>query len=142
MMHLRALILSASVLAMLGCAPATPAITNAWVRAAPDGSAMRVAYLDITNPGPAGWIVAASSDAHETASLHESLLEDGVSRMRMRSRIELPAQSTVSFRPGGLHIMLGKPSRNLSVGDTLTISLELENGMFISGPAVVSRQAP
>lgn len=142
MLRLPAFLLSILMLMLLACAPAAPTISHAWVRAAPNGSALRVAYLDITSPGPADWIVAVDSDAHEAASLHESLLEDGISRMRMRSRIELPADATVSFEPGGLHIMLGKPNRVLAEGDTLMLTLTLESGAVISGQAVVSRQRP
>ena len=127
---------------LLGCVPAEPTVHAAWVRAAPDGSALRVAYLDITNPGPADWIVSVSSDAHETASLHESLLDDGVARMRPRKRVELPPGTTVNFGPGGLHVMLGAPRRPLSVGDTLTLTVSLASGKVIPASALVSRQQP
>lgn len=124
------------------CTPASPTIHDAWLRAAPDGSVLGVAYLDVENPGEDDWITGVSSDAHESASLHETLLEDGVSRMRMHARVPLPAGETVSFRPGGLHIMLGAPRRVLAPGDSVKLALTLEKGGVIHADAVVSRQRP
>lgn len=136
------LVLLQLICLVAACAPSSPEITGAWLRAAPDGSALRVAYLDVSNPGPDDWITGARSDAHETASLHETLIESGVSRMRRRDRIEIQSGATLSFRPGGLHIMLGPPTRDLTAGDTVRLALTLESGRIVAADAVVSRQQP
>lgn len=117
-------------------------VTDAWVRAAPDGQALGAAYLELRNEGPAVRLVSVASDAHAAASFHETRLVDGISRMREVPVLELGPGKTLQFMPGGLHIMLMQPLRPLAVGETITLRLKAEDGRQFTTVATVRREAP
>lgn len=88
-------------------------------------------YFTITNTGTEpDTLLAVDVGDLGTASLHASEMDDGVSRMRAREALELPAAGRVQLRPGGLHVMIEDLTRPLSVGDTVTFSLRFAR----SGP--------
>lgn len=71
------------------------------------------------------------SPEFESVEIHESLLEDGVAKMRRLDELSIPANSSVSLQRGGKHLMLMRPSgapESVSLsfysGDTLLLSLE------------------
>jgi hypothetical protein len=49
-------------------------------------------------------------------------------KMRRIDTIVVPAHSQVELKPGGLHIMLIGLSRNLQLGERVTINLEFADG--------------
>lgn len=67
---------------------------------------------------------------------------DGAPMMRMRQveRIELPAGTTVSLEPGGLHIMLLDLVADLSAGDEFELTLEFEKAGTMTVIALVREQ--
>lgn len=59
------------------------------------------------------------------ASMHRSDVDDeGRSTMTRIEEIAVPARSTVVFAPGGLHVMLDGITRDLQVGDTVSVTLD------------------
>lgn len=60
--------------------------------------------------------------------LHETKTVDGVSKMSMVHDINIPANGTLSFKPGGYHLMLEQPREGIVVGDNLKLEFELSNG--------------
>lgn len=61
-------------------------------------------------------------------------------RMEMVDSVDLPPEGTVSFTPGGYHVMLEKPTHAVKPGDRLTITFELSDGKklpatFVARPA-------
>lgn len=127
---------------LAACQSGEPQFADAWVRAAPDGRALGAAYLAIRNNGPPIRLVAVASDAHEAAGFHETTLTDGTSKMRAIGALDIGAGEALSFKPGGGHIMLMKPTRRLSVGDTITLRFEAEDGRHFETVAIVRREAP
>ncbi|MCY3838386.1 MAG: copper chaperone PCu(A)C [Gammaproteobacteria bacterium] len=81
---------------------------NAWVRAPVAGRTVTAAYCDVTNPGdmPIGIIGFESDHPGLRVEMHESTEHDGMMRMRRLARVTIPAKATVSFAPGGMHLML------------------------------------
>lgn len=84
------------------------AFGNAWVRAPVAGRTVTAAYCDITNRGEAAVVITGfASDAPEVrVEIHETTEEDGMMRMQPLARVTIPAKATVSFAPGGKHLML------------------------------------
>lgn len=81
-------------------------------------------YLDVTNDGPNPFsIVAASSPDFARVELHTHEMKDGMMAMRQIDAVSVPAGQTVSFAPGGLHLMLFEPTRALKKGDVVTVAL-------------------
>jgi copper(I)-binding protein len=101
------------------------AIGHGWSRPTVEGMGMGVGYVILTNRGKSpDALVSASTPAAESVEFHESLLVDGMSRMRPRSEIPLPAGATVKLEPGGLHLMLVGLKASLKDGTRVPLTLE------------------
>lgn len=133
-----------SLLVCLGLYPVSGLaveLTDGWMRALPPGQPTAAAYLKVTNPDAAPVrLVAASCEDAERVEIHRSSQVDGMWRMRRIDGVDIPAGETVSFAPGGTHLMLMGLARPLLQGDSLSILLEFDNGETL--PARIAVQAP
>jgi copper(I)-binding protein len=112
-------------------------VKDAWLRKPPGVDAAAV-YFTVKNPGSKSVTIVGVSSAIAThVMIHESATVDGMSRMRMKDKIVVPAGQTVVFAPEGLHVMLNGFKYDVAVGDTVTLSLKLEGGGQINVPAQV-----
>jgi hypothetical protein len=75
--------------------------------------------------------VGASSSGFESVMLHRSVVKDGMASMRHAAEIELTPNASLSFAPGGYHLMLMSPKRTLRVGDSVVINLEFRGGLAL-----------
>ncbi len=104
-------------------------VNQAWVRLMPPGSHMTAAYLAIENHSDnALTLQSVSSIAAKDCSIHQTVNEDGVSRMHQLEGIKLPSNETVVMQPGGIHIMLMGISRPLIKGDKFPMKLKFSDG--------------
>jgi copper(I)-binding protein len=72
--------------------------------------------------------LGVEADVAESVEMHLSMSDaNGVMSMGQQMSIEVPANSTVAFKPGALHVMLLSLRNDLAVGDTFTITLKLRN---------------
>jgi copper(I)-binding protein len=103
-------------------------IEGAWARPASEGR-MSAAYFLITNFEESdNALIGVESDVAQLVEVHESYeREEGMMGMREVPEVELPAQSTVRFEQGGLHIMLIQVTRTLADGDTFELTLNFSN---------------
>jgi copper(I)-binding protein len=102
-------------------------VENVWSRPGFQGDNSAI-YLTIRNPGEQGDILLqALSDVAGAIEIHLSKMDSsGVMTMERQDQIIIPAQESVEFSPGGLHIMLVNLAQDLSVGDTFPITLVFE----------------
>jgi len=104
-------------------------IDGAWIRSAPPGAMMLAGYASLRNDGDAAVIVTAADSADfGSVSLHESIEEGGVARMRALDRVEIKPGASVVFAPGGKHLMLMRPKHELKPGDSVKIHLDTNSG--------------
>jgi copper(I)-binding protein len=109
MTRLAASLLFALLLAACGGQPAGLTIANATYRAPLVDGAPGVAYFSITSP-TGDRIVGISSPDAQSVEIHDSGVEGaGMATMRKVEQVELPAGKTVTFGPGGLHVMVFAP---------------------------------
>lgn len=120
-----------------------PRVVDPWVRMAPAAMPMGAGFAKIVNPCARDMVIvgAYSSDFGST-SLHETRLENGISRMRDASVVVVRAGSHLQLRPGGLHLMLMEPSRNLDRGKLVRISFRLRDGRSVDASFPVRDSAP
>jgi copper(I)-binding protein len=85
-----------------------------------------VAYFSITSPA-ADRIVGVSSPQAQAVEIHESTSAGGMAGMHEVANVDLPAGETVTFGPGGLHLMVISPQPTAS-GATFPIQIDLESG--------------
>jgi copper(I)-binding protein len=68
---------------------------------------MGVVYGTLHNPGPSDQVITGvSAPDYREVTLHETLVDDGIGRMRPMDALTVPAGGTVDLAPGGDHIML------------------------------------
>ena len=117
-------------------------IEGAWIRAAPPGAHMRAGYATLRNGGDAPLVVrGARSDAFGEVSMHSTQIEDGIARMRELPEITLAPGERVVLEPGGKHLMLMRPARELELGETATVVFEIGDGTSTATADFVVREA-
>lgn len=127
---------SFATLALIALAPLAQAagklgIENAWIRVAPPGVSTLAGYATLKNSGDAPVsILTIQSDTFRNGSIHESAIDDGVSKMRKVSLSVAPG-SEVKLEPNGRHLMLTQPRREVTAGDRIEIVFLLEDGMRV-----------
>ncbi|MGG6462569.1 copper chaperone PCu(A)C [Solilutibacter silvestris] len=120
--------------------PATcmPVVRDAWIRLVPGGMPMHAGFARIENPCDAAvTVTGVSSDAYGSASLHESTLVNGISRMRELPQLVLPAHGSVELKPGGLHLMLMDPKKPLKAGDRVALRFDAGKSRNVRGDFAV-----
>jgi hypothetical protein len=71
------------------------------------GTRMSAGYLTLTNNSDQPISITRVHSAQlESVEMHESVLEDGVSRMYKLKEVAILPGHSVNFRPGGKHLML------------------------------------
>ncbi len=89
------------------------------------GGAMGAVYMTIRNPGSQpDRLVKATTDAAKAVELHTvSQDNSGVMAMHPVDGIDVPANGEATLQPGGFHIMLIGLTRDLNVGEQVTVTL-------------------
>jgi hypothetical protein len=104
------------------------ALSDPWIRAVMP-SRPAAGYFTLSNDSAVGQaLVGADSPACGMLMLHQSLNESGVERMAMVKSIPVPAHGSVKFAPGGFHLMCMSPSKAVTPGHSIPITLRFADG--------------
>ncbi|HEY6941407.1 copper chaperone PCu(A)C [Dokdonella sp.] len=104
-------------------------VFDAWIRAAPPGATMTAGYATLKNSGDEPLtVLTVQSDAFRLTSLHETIVDRDVSRMREVHRLVLEPGSEIRLAPGGKHLMLMQPRHEIAVGDKVQVMFLLADG--------------
>ncbi len=108
-----------------------PLIANDIVVTRPlPGARMAAAYLSLTNASSQQVLISdVRSPNLESVDMHESVLDDGISRMHNLAEIEILPGRTVRFEPGGKHLMLRYP---LDIPDVVTLQFYNDDALLLS----------
>jgi len=71
--------------------------------------------------------------------MHGTITVDGMSRMREHEQLEIPAGETLSFEPGGLHLMLMQATHAIPASGEIPFTLLLEDGRSLQFTASVGQ---
>ena len=110
-------------LLLVACgAPQPPLVVNSVEVTRPmPGRHMSAGYLVLTNnTGEDILITRVTSPQYESVEIHETTIEDGISRMRELEELIVPAHDSVTLERGGKHLMLMR-ARDLQ--DSVTLNL-------------------
>lgn len=127
-----------------GAAQLPVTIDDAWVRTMPPGIERTAGYLAIENhTGEPVSLEAVHSRDFERVEIHESVEDDGSVSMRQHESVAVAGGETVTFRPGGLHLMLIEPRdpERVQSGELVHLRFEFSNGQTIELDTVVRRQS-
>lgn len=116
-------------------------IDHPWSRVTPSAAPVAGAYLTVTNLGTeADRLMGGSTPIAERIEIHQMSIDDGVARMRpLTEGVEIAAGATAELVPGGTHLMLIKPSRQLIEGERFTATLEFARAGAIEVEFVLQR---
>lgn len=115
-------------------------VTEAWARMPAEPNNNSAIYMTITNPTKAQMTILGASAAMvaNNVELHNSFVDEkGVSRMVAMDKIVIPAETSITLAPGGMHIMLFDLKRKLAEGDKFEVTLKLENSHPIVSQVMV-----
>ena len=127
--------LSILLLVFLGACSADlqPALvaSNVTITRPMPGMTMSAGYLTLTNNSEETiTITRVTSPSYVSVELHETVVEDGVARMRALEKLGIPAGASTILAPGGKHLMLMRPrvavdsiSLQFYGGDTLLLTV-------------------
>lgn len=102
-----------------------------WVRLAPPTARVNAAYMSLINHSDQTIIITQiDADCCAMTMLHETRQEGDRVTMVHLDELEVPPQSTIHMRPGGLHMMLMRPAQALREGDSVRLTLTLNDGSF------------
>jgi copper(I)-binding protein len=104
-------------------------VYDAWIRVPPPGSTIMAGYATLKNGGDTRLsILTVQSNAFRSSSIHETVTERDVTRMRELPRVDLAPGAEVEMKPGGAHLMLSDPRHPIVAGDKIAIVFLLADG--------------
>jgi copper(I)-binding protein len=119
--------------AAVGCdSPEAPPVvaTNLVVTAPGAGMPMAAGYLELSNQsGEDIRINRVSSPEYGSVEMHETVVEDGIARMREIPVLEIADGDTVVFERGGKHLMLMQP---VGTPETVTLNFYSDDVLLLS----------
>lgn len=120
-------------------------IEQAWTRVTPKGVPVGGGFLKIRNTGSAAdRLIAATFPLAGRVEIHKTSMVKGVMQMRhMEKGIVIKPGETVTFKPGGLHLMFMMLKQPIAMGQKLSGSLTFEKaGKIVVEFAVAPMGSP
>jgi copper(I)-binding protein len=109
-------------------------VEKPWARATPKGAEVGSGYLAIQNKGASPDRLTGGTADFATVEIHQMSSENGVSQMRqLKDGVNIPAQGSVGFSPGGYHLMFSHLTHPLAKGESFKATLNFEH----AGPVEV-----
>jgi len=104
------------------------AVSDPWLRYIP-GGAPSAGYFTLSNNGdrPLSLVGAECAD-FGMVMMHRTIERGGISTMRPVHEVTVAPGKTVSFAPGGYHLMLMRPRHPLRPGGRLPVMLRFADG--------------
>ena len=114
-----------SLLASAALAQTT--VKDAWVRGTVAQQMASGAFFQI-NSASGGKLVSASSPMAGVVEIHEMSMDGSTMKMRaLPNGLDLPAGKTIELKPGGYHVMLMDLKAPLKAGESVELSLVVED---------------
>ncbi|HET9149432.1 MAG TPA: copper chaperone PCu(A)C [Alphaproteobacteria bacterium] len=134
-MALAFLLVAVTARAPLHAKDASITVENAWARPTPAGARTAAVYLTAVNHGSTPTrIVSAETPVADRAEMHIDLKVGDTMQMRRVLGVDVPANGSTVFKPGGFHVMLIGLKAPLTAGEKIPLTLELDRG----GPITVT----
>lgn len=101
-------------------------VTQAWVKPTIPGTVNGAGYMVVRNHGDqAVTLIGIKTDAARAAEVHQHVTgEDGMMRMRRVPELVIDANESVTFQPGGYHVMFFGVKIPFKVGEEVAFELQ------------------
>jgi copper(I)-binding protein len=110
---------------------------DAWIRLAAVPDRPAGGYVDITGGTAKATLLAASTPVALRTEIHESMEHGGMMKMEALGQVDVPPGVTISFAPGGKHLMFFDVSPELKPGATAPLTLKFAEGQTLTLDAKV-----
>ena len=109
-------------------------LSHAWARATPGGAQVGGGYLTIENKGTApDKLLGGSSPVAAEVEVHAMAMRNDVMTMRpVIGGLSIPPGQTVTFAPGGYHIMMMGLKAPFKQGDRVPMTLQFEKAGMVN----------
>jgi copper(I)-binding protein len=111
---------------------AEPHVMDAWVRLPAAAGRPGGGYFMAHGTAKADALVGVSSPKAERIELHSMVNEGGVMKMRAEQSFALPADGTLTFAPGGSHLMLFGLSPDVKAGGKVPLTFTFKSGAKVT----------
>ena len=101
-------------------------VTEPWVRATVPAAKSAGAFMHLQSATNAR-LVGVSTPVAGRAEIHEMAMENNTMRMRAVEGIDLPAGEPVHLASGGYHLMFFELKRQLKEGETVPVTLTVQD---------------
>lgn len=102
-------------------------VSDAYIRGLPPGQTVTAAFMTLNNGlSKECRLIGAGSSVASSAEIHAHTHHNGTMSMRPVSEVVVPAGESVSFEPGGYHLMLFGLKKSLSEGEEHQVTLLFE----------------
>ena len=119
--------------------PAPTYIDQAWIRLSPNKDRPSAGYF-VAHGGDAGTqLRGVMTDYALKVEMHESVQEKGVMTMKPIDSADIPAKGTLSFAPGGKHLMLWGVNDTAISRGKMQLTFLLANGDRLLVDAVIRK---
>ena len=107
-------------------------LSNQWMRLILPSRPV-AGYFTLSNPtAKTQTLVGAASPACGRLMLHQSQHDSGQERMVMVKNIAIAAHGTVTFAPGGYHLMCMPPGKDIRKGYSVPVTLRFADGTTLT----------
>jgi periplasmic copper chaperone A len=131
-------LLVAATVMVAACQPTGEAtVDHAWVRLAAVAGSPSAAYFTLHGGAKDETLVAIETPDAVRTEMHESKMQGGMSSMAPLKLVALRAGDTVTFAPGGRHVMLFGLNPAVLASGTTTLTFTLGSGRTLTAKAKV-----
>jgi len=103
-------------------------VTESYIKPNIPGSNITAAYMTINNAGSkAVRLEKISSTISDQIEIHQHSMINGMMSMRQVDSISIDAQSNVTLKPSGLHLMIFSLKQQITEKDVIPLTLYFSN---------------
>lgn len=135
----------AAALAVAGCGQEKQLyVSGGWVNLPAVSTNPGAAYFTVHGGPNDDKLLRVSTEITLKTEMHESMKHDGAMTMAPLESVDIPAGGTVTFAPGGKHVMLIGIQRQIKRGDTLRLDFTFASGeqIYIDAPVLNPGEVP
>jgi len=133
-------LLALTMIASVSAQTSSIEVNHVWARATPAGAKTAAVYMTLTNKGSApDRLMSVSTSVADKADVHTTINDNGVTRMRPVTALDVKPGMPTVLKPGGYHIMLMDLKGPLVAGQSFALSLTFEKAGTINATATVEK---
>lgn len=103
-------------------------IDHPWSRLAPSSSNVIAGYFQLKNNSTeADYLISASSPIADRVEMHKHMMQNDMMVMKKLHKVKIAPLKTITFKPGGLHLMIFNPKYIPKQGENFPLLLNFKH---------------